>query len=528
MIYFIPSWYKHGSWNDNDQGWYAGKNKSEYDDSVKQIQLFHRRNVIQYQVLILGHMPNLRHFLHRQGIFRANYWSCFDAICEIKKQKMSMFSFRNLKWPEETEFEYTPFAVIANVNGEKYAQIEFGVDGNMVSVDIYEGNRIARRNIYDDRGFVGRSVVFENGIEKFCEYYMENGVWKMRCHLDDGHVEINQRYANYFLVYNGEEYSLPFSKEIYSSLDELIEEVVGEYVALMSEEDIFCFAMHKMHIDIIKNGFRDKKTILSFYEDRLDFSNKEINRDSIRDVIDNSSYIVTDSVATTEYVECSIGARDNIIDISPYDSRRDFGISQQIPMYKIMVPVDDLPDDILEQIIRFTYGYMGTNDKVEVHFFTRCHKEGDREAIDNKISAAFDKANIDKALLELGEEQSRPSPDRVERFFVNQCIDELSVSRFIKEQRVLVDLRERPEQYIQIAAISAGIPQIVRIGNEYIEDGFNGIVLKNIEGLTRALSYYLGSLANWNDAMVNAYQIGKKYSTQVLLDSWKEVIRALE
>ena len=110
------------------------------------------------------------------------------------------------------------------------------------------------------------------------------------------------------------------------------------------------------------------------------------------------------------------------------------------------------------------------------------------------------------------------------KFFVEQCIDELAVSKCMREQRLLVDMRNVPELYLQITAISVGIPQIVRMRTEFVEHGRNGIVLKELKKLPEALDYYLVGLSNWNEAMVYSYEIGKEYTTDKLLVRWKEVI----
>ena len=41
------------------------------------------------------------------------------------------------------------------------------------------------------------------------------------------------------------------------------------------------------------------------------------------------------------------------------------------------------------------------------------------------------------------------------------------------------------------------------------------------------LEFYLDSLTNWNEAMVYSYEVGKKYTTGVLLKEWKEVIEVV-
>ena len=116
------------------------------------------------------------------------------------------------------------------------------------------------------------------------------------------------------------------------------------------------------------------------------------------------------------------------------------------------------------------------------------------------------------------------SEPKVKRFMVEQCVDELSVSRCMREQRILVELREQPELYLQIMAISVGIPQIVRTRTQFVRPGRNGIVIGNINELPGVLAHYLKILKNWNDAMIASYRIGKRYTTGVLLKQWKEVI----
>lgn len=124
MLYFIPAWYQKNQWRENEQNWHVRRMHTEFDDTVKQIQLFQRSGAYPYRILLPGFSPNFRHFLHRQGVYRAPYWSCFDAIQEVRRRKTMVLSFHDLKWPAGVEFVYSPFVVVAFLKGEKYAQIE--------------------------------------------------------------------------------------------------------------------------------------------------------------------------------------------------------------------------------------------------------------------------------------------------------------------------------------------------------------------------------------------------------------------
>ena len=170
MLYFIPAWYQTDSWSEQEQIWYNNLTHTEFDDTVKQVQLFHRNRIVPFEILLLSYAPNFRHFLHRQGVFRAPYWSCFDAIQEVTTQSMRVFSFYDLAWPEHVRFEYTPFAVVAFLEDKKFAQVDFGESGNPIRVDMFQENKLCRRNIYDDRGFLSSSIVFEGDSQKYQDF----------------------------------------------------------------------------------------------------------------------------------------------------------------------------------------------------------------------------------------------------------------------------------------------------------------------------------------------------------------------
>ncbi len=528
MIYFIPAWYQQDKWSENEQYWYRRRMKTEFDDTVKHIQLFHRSKVHPFQIMLLSYAPNLRHFMHRQSAFRAPYWSCFDAIQEIKRKKIKMFSIHNLNWPEHIEFIYSPFTLVAMLHGKKYAQVEFAEDGNPIQVDIYQDGILQRKNIYDDRGFVSGTIVYENEIPLYQDYLMDTGVWKIRHYINDGHVEVNPKCPTYLLSFNDKEYTKEFSSNSYASMEQIISEVLQTYLELTAEEDMFCVAVHDLHKDLLERVLKGRKMILSFFEERYDIKNQ---MEHIIHLIQEADYIITDTRDNLMRIQRRVEKPlENITDITPFDSRVDLGISQQLTVQKILVPVDDMDSEWFESIIMCLGDYLPTNENAQVHLFTRLADPGKKHQL---------LAQTRKCLIKAGrpEEWAREEKagavrenflDGEEhipvRFFVEQCVDELSVSKCVREQRLIVDMRKNSELYLKIMGISMGIPQIVYRETQFVEDGNNGYVVKNIAMLGGMIAYYLDNLANWNEAMVYSYELSKKYTTAVLIDKWKEVI----
>ncbi len=59
---------------------------------------------------------------------------------------------------------------------------------------------------------------------------------------------------------------------------------------------------------------------------------------------------------------------------------------------------------------------------------------------------------------------------------------------------------------------------------QFVEHGKNGMILQDMSKLVEILDFYLGTLKNWNEAMVYSYELGQKYTTRMLIEKWKEVI----
>lgn len=527
MLYFIPAWYQQNRWCENEQRWTVRRMHTEFDDTVKQIQLFHRSKACPYQIMLLSFAPNFRHFLHRQGVYHAPYWSCFDAIQEVTRKKAMVLSFHNLKWPEGIEFVYTPFVVIGMLKKEKYAQIDFGEDGNPIRIDLYKDGELKRRNIYDDRGLVSSTILYEAGEAVYQDYLTENGMWKLRHFQGDGHVEINRKCPNYLLQYQQKSWEKQFSRFIYDNLEQVIYEVVTSYLELTEKQDIFCVAMHNLHAKLLYRALKGKRQILSFFEDRYP---PEENTEAFL-MLNNADYLVTDSRRNARRLQREFRLlAQNIVVIPPYDSRVDLSVSGQFAVQKLLVPVDNMEGGYFAELIGVLGEYLLVNEKARIHLFTRRAEYDRKQKVLEQARLALKKAGLEESwAVEEGENHvSENELDQEEKipvkFFVEQCVDELSVSKCMREQRLLVELREAPEIYLQITAISIGIPQIVRTKTEFVEHGRNGFILKKIEELSEPLEYYLNGLQGWNQARICSYELVKEYTTEKLLEKWGKVM----
>ena len=565
-------------WCENEQQWYKRRLKSEFDETIKQITLFHRNVDRPYRILVLGYSPNFRHFLHRQGMYRSKYWSCFDAIAQVRRKKVAVLSYHDIKWPKGLEFVYSPFSIIALQGDMKYAQVEFGEDGNPISIDMFEDGKICRRNYYDDRGFVSSTIIYENGIEQYQDFLMENGIWKIREYKNDGHVVVNQTCLDYDVVPDakngkaGEPVEMRFTKAEYDSLEAVIEEVFASYVNLTRQNDNFFVAMHPLHIRVAEHVLKGKRVIATFFENRFDFTQTS----QAADFLEHAENIITDSDYTTKLIMTNLSGNNDInsdlqagsaqetgeitadkisvnsepvrlhiTDIPPYDTRMDFGISSQLRVQNILVPVDGLTEDAFAWIIKELADYLTINDLARVHFFTRDASWGREDAIKNDTAELLDSMGYDSRWVtgdgeaaygfggsgtdafaenELGDIEKPVE----QRFFVDVCADERDISKCINEQRVILDMRGTMDVFVYVTAISKGVPRISLSADQFLIPSKNGMVIDDFSDIGRSLTYYLDSFENWNQALVECYELGQKYTTSVLLEKWRKVLNFSE
>lgn len=529
MIYFIPGWYAGREWAEREQYWHARRMRSEFDDTVKHIQLFHRRKVAPFRIVLLSFTPNFRHFLHRQGVYHAPYWSCFDAIQCIERKKAALLSFHNIKWPKDVEFVYSMFAVIAMLDGKKYAEVEFGEDGNPIEIRMFSDGRLSRTNIYDDRGFVSSSIVHEDGKPAYQDYLNEKGIWKVRRHFSDGHVTVNEKHPRFRLESEQGVQEIPFAKSTYASMEELLQEVFAAYVSKTQDMDIFCAAMHPLHLGILERVLIHRNLILSFYEDRCALDSPEAVR-----LTHAAGQIICDSRENEKMLEKRVPDLRSCTVIPPYDTRPDYGISQQITFQKILVPVDGMDEQLFEPLFRTLCRYLPANENAQIHILTRQADYGREAQLLERVRRCLALENMDegyaaekdtKAASENGLDSEDSVPVRV---FVNQCVTELAVSKCLREQRIIVDFRKKPDTYLRVTAISMGIPQLLAYPSEFMVPGKNGMLLQNVGMLPASLRYYLDSLAHWNEAMIQASEIGKRFNTAQQLSKWKGVMDSFE
>ena len=218
----------------------------------------------------------------------------------------------------------------------------------------------------------------------------------------------------------------------------------------------------------------------------------------------------------------------SIMDIPPYDTRMDFGISQQLKVQNILIPIDGLDAAVFRAIIRKVSEYLCINDLAMVHIFTRNAQWGHEDNIRKELAGILKEYGYDTGWVSKADNIDENEKRIKQRFFIDVCVDERTISKCINEQRVILDLRGVVDVFLYITAISKGVPRISFSEDQFLHDGQNGIIIDDHDQIGTSLAFYLDSLENWNAALVACYEAGKNYKTEVLLGKWRKVLGIVE
>ncbi len=546
MYSFIPSWYgDKGDWQGSISSWHEAGCSYEFDDTVNHLRMF-RDAGEETELLCLGWSPRLRRFLHRQGLYPVSCWSAFDELQGITLRKPAVFSYMELSWPEDTEWVYLPTHLSAYLGNQHYADVEFAEDGTLCRVDYYADGCPARSDMYDDRGFCSASVFYgrpngssveganertdesPNGIEPDNsgtvlprqEYYDPSGHLRFTQELETGRIRIAREAA------------ADFAKDAYDSMEELIGERLARYLSDHPEREALVIAADARHDAMIRRTLETipgQRIVLSFFEDRFDLQDRKALLEDTR----NAALIVTDTERTARQIR-DAGVQDvNICDISPFDVRLSLGKSQQIRELKIFMPLDGLEGVLLEKALQQVFSYMHRNKDVVLLAGTRAGSISELEALQTQLEEVLQAMGDRELRTALSvrktqkERTERTENGEAARILVTPYHSETDLIRILRDTRLILDVRDQPELYLQIAGISSGIPQVNYRFTRYVKHKKDGYIIQNINYITGALEYYLDSLSGWNEALVYCVQAVSEYTGGTLVKRWKEMLHAV-
>ena len=534
MYFFLPSWYSQGhAWSKVENSWYRMGDQAEFDDTVGQVRLFSKAGA-EVTLVVLAYTPCLRQLLHRLGLSGTYYWAVFDLMQGIRRRDIGLFSYQEMGWPAGMEWVYTSLALQGYLHDELFCQLEFGQEGTLLFMDRFQEGKRIFRNYFDDRGFLSSKVFYKDEKPRLQEFYDEAGVCQFKHNLVTDEVKISE----------GSHHA--FARKVYPTMSLLLAEIlIGFLGHVPTQRDTLVVAADPRHNSLALLGKKKCLTVLSFYEKRYPLSDVA----KLRKEISLCDMVVTDTQILSQGLMAICGWKEGesmappgsmgdgypvvrrpIMDISPYDARLSLGHSQTLRENKVFLPYDGISEEVRDLALREIFLYMSSNPKVVLLVATNLRMREEKEKLRQHFLSLMEEAQVpvipvDRERAGSSENEDYLGEKEQPRVFFTGY-DEEAITQALGDARLVVDVSDHPGLYLQIAAISAGVPQVGFAHSRYVEDRKNGYVIRSVEELQSALSYFLDGLSNWNRALVYSLEKIAAYTDGRIAQRWSDALDA--
>lgn len=512
MEYLVPAWHTRLG------NWAYGTPKLNFDDIVSVAGLLASGN-INYGLVITEYLPQLSTRLAGIAIDPKKVFSVFDVIQGINQIANQTLDYQDFDWPADCLFEFTPFHLIVRRGTKLYANVIFDMESKINWIEYFDDQgRHTKTLLMDSRGFVSREEFYdENNQQVRSDFLNQSGERRISYYPPTDSVDVAPLFADEFQQYH------------YDHLNDLIREVVEHYFfGRLSEKDQLIVTVDDQS-RIPQTRYADFATVFSA-------SKWHPFEQSLKSLAELPNIrLVTDTQFTAERAQQIMDSVDRPISIPLYQALFQLGHSQRISGQRIYLFIDPLDEEqltsiggiILNQLIRHPkrdelvlLSYGGGGGKAEQ--FTKLVMKRHRGEF--WLKGHEPKPKIENEGIE---DDPRKKEEVLQTVTIEyqEYSDTPSLMKALDKARLLVDWSDHPDDLLQMAAVSIGIPTLQRIETPEIRDQQNGRICHDRLDLKDGLAYYLNDLNHWNAALAQDVQIMNRYSADQLLQMWQAVLK---
>ena len=505
MDYLVPGW--HQLIND----WAYTVPMVEFDDAVSHLQIL-RDDQQPAGLIVTDYQPQLSSKLDQFSLAPAKIYAAFDYLQGVEHFDSRVVDYRCLPWPNDAVFDLTPFRLQVVSQGRKYAQVSFDNQGKMLWIDYFQPDgQLDRRLLLDSRGFASREEEYADGQPRVFSYLDEQGRWRLRQDQQTGRVTINP--------------DLPrFTKKLaYDQLGELVTEIVQDYLLPQLKAADRLIVSLDDHQLVAPDVFSQQERVV------FSASRWHPYRQALAQIAQADRGLIADSRATAQEVQqiCQLAEPPAIIPI--FQAQFKLGHSQRSRRQRIAVFCEYTGHDELARIVEMVYQLLLKNPQELAADYLTYSPEKEREV--RQLIADL----ADRHAGEFEFQPDQPDRNENEQDLQEEVLPRLEIKaarltstsavlKALDQARIMVDWGTKIDQFMQIAVISVGIPQIRQAPTEMLQSGQNGIVEADLDNLPADLNYYLQSQRHWNAALANNVQFLNQYSEENLLKKWQEIL----
>ncbi|WEV39443.1 accessory Sec system glycosyltransferase Asp1 [Lactobacillus sp. ESL0680] len=455
------------------------------------------------QLLLIDEFPDSELLFKQAGITRQHYCAIFDEIQGIDAPGSPMFlTDLNLSSAYVPSYGDSQSGIVTYYRDNQPAlQVKLTKNGCVDTVTQISGSS-SISDQYDIRGFRSSRSYFSTAEQKkpFKKEWF-NCQNELVMTATDKEILIAKAHKN------------RFKKKKYANLAEIIAEFVQPH--LNPAEPVIADAWNT------SINLQDQLVDQRFYflvEDTTQFSTAAVN----------ATYIFpNDSVKDNFLANYPVSQEQTRI-IAPYFPDFSFSnsnyLAEQLIYWRVGHSSYDTITKILYQLLDLLVTYPSVtvvtdSDLVHGQFLKALIK-----ILIKQFNQEF--SNLDKQKLR-NEAAAKKITERIaaiKRITFKELADYQARKKLLRQVRLYLDTGDNTCFSLQLEAITAGIPQIVKQANGMVHEGVNGYCIKQSTELVQQLEPFLSEFSAWNDAAIEDVKLIEQFSAEKLVEEWKGLI----
>ncbi|MDC2806334.1 accessory Sec system protein Asp1 [Leuconostoc suionicum] len=480
-IHIMPNWSE------------LGVEIPQFNDSIHQAQLFLEQGQ-EVAFILCDYLPKLRGILSNKNIEKASVWSAFDVLQHIDLSAPRPVALNDFTWPAYAEFMTLTDRILVNVSGQHYATIW----SNQLSfdhIDLFADDMMTQQLIIDDRGFVSKVIVFDEGNKVRTDYLTPSGDIALQEDELTGLVTTQQLWTE---------------QTQFSNMTVLIHELLSYYLNKIPDDENIIISPSVTTGEILEDIAIKQPVIVSVQNSFVEVGKK---------LEKISDFIVTDNERRQQQVIAFDGETKEVAIVPPYATDMLENEHPQSPLVSLFISAHNLSVAQQTIVIAALINIINEYDTTTVVFET-----SDKiSAMQKQIHEASLKAKNEHGLVDQDSQMAFKS-----RFHFLETQNEEQLLRYMKNTRILIDLDNEPNQFLQTLAINFSIPQINSTETVYLKPDKNGKVLADFAELDQAISFFLDSKKHFEIAQEVSADIQAEYTSEMLWIKWQQVFNKIK
>lgn len=486
---------------------------------VKLAQLF-MDNQVATQLLLLQPLPWLRYQLQANHLTQLPWWNVFDALQGVTRATGLPLGLEDLDLPADTQFAYLAHTVLLYRHDRIYGEVHFHPAGFVSEVDLTTttGQQIVK--VYDDRGFCSTQTTYDahhHRLEKL--WFSPTRQPKMR-QVNDTTIQV--------LGPDGQ------PTRTVASLETLITTTVQQHLA--QRHDLLIADANPATATILTQLAHQHRVAYLLSTQRAPTLPDDLLRAVERVIVPTKQMVTKFSL-----VNADVGTPIDVI--SPYATTLSLGHSTELPATTLVWTVNHLTTTAQQTVASQLVAWLTQAETNQLAIITTSQRS--QHALEQDLRARLlahaqvDLESPQAQIIDLLWTQIQRGqgvrltdwPQAIQDVLTQRQRVTLQVhltdnarEQLLGQARLLIDLGPMPDLQLQIAAISAGIPQINATATGYVTDHQNGLIIQHPRDLTQSLDFYLKTLVNWNQSLVSSITALENLAEPKLLAYWREVI----